>query len=64
MTINIDPCPFCGGEASIVSTFDRDDVQQFYGNCETCDAYGPSGLTESEGVDKWNRRVSDAGEQR
>lgn len=58
--IGVDGCPFCGGEAIILSTFDRHDVENFYGNCETCDAFGPSGRNKADAIAKWNRRSSTA----
>ena len=52
------PCPFCGGDAYLVTD---DETASLYGvQCFRCDAGIPSEKkTVKEAVEAWNRRASD-----
>lgn len=57
-TIDLLPCPFCGGSAE----YDNSDHGPYeWINCETCGAKGPTVNYNRSGLgsarDAWNRRV-------
>lgn len=47
-------CPFCGGEdLQVINVYGED----YYVDCLTCTACGPSGDTYEEAIEAWNRRT-------
>ena len=57
MATELKPCPFCGGEDfQMVSVYGG----EYYVDCLTCTACGPSGETEEEAIEAWNRRAKNA----
>lgn len=51
---DLEPCPFCGGEASFKP-------RSFKTSCDLCGAYVPTGATSSdESIAAWNRRAPSA----
>ena len=51
-TIELKPCPFCGGKAGIYSIAKYE--KEAY--CENCGAVSNICMTEEEAVEAWNRR--------
>ena len=55
----IKPCPFCGGRPEIV-TPEETDGQYWFIACTSDNCWGIAGTelcdTETEAIDKWNRR--------
>lgn len=49
--VKLKPCPFCGGEAKIISGYGKYAV-----TCKECDATAPSTYTESDAAKAWNKR--------
>ena len=50
------PCPFCGDtQLTIINVYGED----YYVHCDTCTTCGPSGETEQEAIEAWNRRAED-----
>lgn len=45
----LEPCPFCGSK-NVVDVGD-------YVECMSCDAMGPDGNEETDGVTAWNTRT-------
>ena len=58
MPNELKPCPFCGGEASMIK------VDYVRGNtycyCTECKAKSPYCLTREEAINAWNRRSENA----
>ena len=56
MTNEIKPCPFCGDE-----NIDTWDIRQekYFCYCENCGCQGPTGKTEQEAIEAWNRRAGE-----
>lgn len=48
------PCPFCG---ELIRILTRDLSDQFYVECETCQAMGPTGGEMNSAVIQWNSRA-------
>ena len=61
--VNLKPCPFCGGQPEIV-TPEETDGQYWFIACTNDNCWGIAGTelcdTETEAIDKWNRRDGDA----
>lgn len=60
--MELNPCPFCGGEAEI--TLDTDIFYMAYvARCKACGIAQPYPKygTEQKAAEAWNRRVSDGG---
>ena len=57
MSDNLKPCPFCGGEATLVEDIYADKLY-YYVTCATnnCDANTGRCDTEDEAITKWNNR--------
>ena len=59
MSERLKPCPFCGGHPEIV-TPEETDGQYWFIACTNDNCWGIAGTelceTESEAIDKWNRR--------
>ena len=56
------PCPFCGGEAEVVSyTTTRARIPQYHPNCKSCKCW-ESCLSEEEAIAVWNRRCGEVEE--
>jgi Lar family restriction alleviation protein len=53
-TIELEPCPFCSGKASIVRT--KDVAQWWYAECGKCYTRQLASDTAEKAVDKWNLR--------
>ena len=57
--IELKPCPFCGGHPEIV-TPEETDGQYWFIACTNDNCWGIAGTdlcdTETEAIDKWNRR--------
>lgn len=52
-TAELDPCPFCGGKATLTQTIGG----SFYVFCTDCGVeQGFSEPTEAEAIEKWNTR--------
>lgn len=50
------PCPFCGGEAVLISN----DKEQLYSvECQSCDCGTCDHLGPEIAIDVWNRRVKE-----
>ena len=50
----LDPCPFCGGEAKLVSTLG----DRYWVGCNNCGAeQGFTSPTEEEAIERWNTRA-------
>ena len=57
MATELKPCPFCGGEDfQVVGVYG----EEYYVDCLTCTTCGPSGETEEEAIEAWNKRAEDA----
>lgn len=57
---NLRPCPFCGNQASLITRYDKEDNDIYYGvECErkTCGARTGMWLYAKSAVEHWNRRV-------
>jgi len=46
-TVELLPCPFCGGKEMHIGT---------YVICKSCGAEGPAGILESKAIEAWNIR--------
>ena len=57
---NAKECPFCGSRNIFVMP-QSDRVSNYHVHCFNCEARGPDAFTQTEAVQKWNRR--DAPEQ-
>jgi Lar family restriction alleviation protein len=57
MTEKLKPCPFCGGEAKIHNTYDG----MFQIECTNCFARVFYDRTKKSVINRWNRRVDNAG---
>ena len=60
MSKNINPCPFCGGDARLI--YSTDNHRQPYVTCDTpkcpgCNPYAWHYHTEAEAIEAWNRRA-------
>lgn len=49
--VKLKPCPFCGGEAKIISGYGK-----YVVTCKGCDAMAPSTYTEGDAAKAWNKR--------
>ena len=49
------PCPFCGGEAEVLSSI-RLNEQTFFAWCDNCESRGYYYNTEADAVEAWNTR--------
>ena len=50
-------CPFCGDiERLIIEKATGGWPDDYYVHCFGCGAFGPSGNTEQQAIDAWNRR--------
>ena len=49
------PCPFCGGRKLSVHGWSN----QYWVECYSCETEGPSGETQDEAIESWNRRAED-----
>ena len=60
-TIDLKPCPFCGGEAKIIEEHDIMIGETFYFcECVDCTATILGGkVEEKEAIKMWNRRVDE-----
>lgn len=59
METELKPCPFCGGEAWVIPqpTY-RGNTYQYFATCTICGVEMPrTARTESEAIERWNRRV-------
>ena len=57
MAAELKPCPFCGGEAEIISG--ASNRQVFFVTCDTCGAETPwIARTKAEAAEAWNRRAT------
>lgn len=54
MTIDLKPCPFCGGEASIYETDDY--VEFFHVACRECVCRTLESKYEKIAIEAWNQR--------
>lgn len=52
------PCPFCGGEASVLE-LNGFSMSRYFVSCDTCSASGDHRETEEAAIEAWNRRVTD-----
>ena len=48
------PCPFCGGSDLWINS----DLEPKFMACRTCWAFGPTALTVTQAVERWNARAS------
>jgi len=61
-TYDIKPCPFCGGNGTIIHDTYTNNVECSYVMCENCQARGVKIIvsarycSDEEAVEKWNRR--------
>ena len=64
MKDKLKPCPFCGGEATLVEDIYNDQLYN-YVICSNDDCNANTGRcdTEDEAITKWNKRVSEAEEK-
>lgn len=58
MENKLKPCPFCGSKDIIVKRLTRN---CFISECweYSCRAIGPTGRTEEEAIEAWNRRTEE-----
>lgn len=54
-TIELKPCPFCGGEAEV--DYYYDDYFSFRIYCKECGIEAFSDVSRDEVIKKWNKRV-------
>ena len=54
--INLKPCPFCGGEAILLSNFRG---AEYFIECRVCTVETAPYDTEEEAAEAWNRRWDD-----
>lgn len=54
--IELKPCPFCGGEASLI-TISSDN--RYFAVCDDCDNRTNECFEVEEAIEAWNRRVSE-----
>ena len=61
MSVDLKPCPFCGGEAELVEHEVVGYQTDFYVECVTCDCIMCMGglcyPTENEAIEAWNKRA-------
>ena len=67
-SLDLDPCPFCGGEAWFVGSEDKDGNDMFQPQCFDCQASGKpqhhgdtveeTNARKRDAVAAWNRRVN------
>ena len=50
--VKLKPCPFCGGEAKIISGYGKYAV-----TCKGCYAMAPNTYTEGDAAKAWNKRI-------
>ena len=50
MADKLKPCPFCGSEAKLANAVAH------YVRCDTCMAFGPTALDDTEAIKLWNTR--------
>lgn len=55
VSVNLLPCPFCGGEAVLDNLIDQDD---FFVSCKTCEVQQIANYRGPESIRRWNTRVS------
>ena len=57
---NLKPCPFCGGEAVIITSWDpyieRDSTKVV---CKSCRANSGIWIQKQKAIETWNRRIDD-----
>ena len=54
MNAELEPCPFCGGEAKL---FEDKDYQIYSVTCTECDAGTNAYGIEQDAIDAWNKRI-------
>jgi len=52
--LRLRPCPFCGASDLYVNS----DIEPKFVACNKCTAFGPTGATESQATERWNKRVA------
>lgn len=57
MKEELKPCPFCGGEAKILSIKEECEGEFYWIACKECGALIPVYYLEKNAVDAWNRRT-------
>lgn len=67
-TLDLKPCPFCGGPGKLASYISAHavpalDMEYHYVECERCDIMLGNEETPEKAAEKWNRRVPDHGEK-
>ena len=53
----LEPCPFCGREATSIEKYDYSSYPWHWIECTNCDARTNKFLTEKEAIEAWNKRV-------
>ena len=54
---DLKPCPFCGGEASVQTTYGYGVSEAFCLDCGAHTGHPPGGCTEAEAIAAWNARA-------
>ena len=59
MDKQLNPCPFCGGEAEIIKEYDcMACITIYFIECSKCKASLYGGANKEKEIEKWNRRVN------
>lgn len=59
MSVELKPCPFCGGDEVTIGSFGSSCVEpQHYVSCEECDGATVNHVSEGEAIAAWNRRAA------
>ena len=56
MENKLKPCPFCGGEAKMMTTY-IGEMREYNVTCRMCSCILISFTTEQEAINAWNMRV-------